>query len=91
MDLIGKRIRIIGSQQNGPECLYEALDFVAQGKVKTIVETYLPLGAGTNGLRPSCRGQGPLPRGPYNLTAIGAVKATCQGGYYHEGTPLASF
>ncbi len=37
-----KRIRIIGSQQNGPEYLYEyeALDFVAQGKVKTIVETY---------------------------------------------------
>jgi alcohol dehydrogenase len=40
MDLIGKRIRIIGSQQNGPEYLYEALDFVAQGKVKTIVEAY---------------------------------------------------
>jgi D-arabinose 1-dehydrogenase-like Zn-dependent alcohol dehydrogenase len=37
---ISKRIRIIGSQQNGPEYLYEALDFVAQGKVKTIVETY---------------------------------------------------
>jgi alcohol dehydrogenase len=40
MDLITKRIRIIGSQQNGPEYLYEALDFVAQRKVKTIVETY---------------------------------------------------
>jgi len=40
MDLISKRLRIIGSQQNGPEYLYEALDFVAQGKVKTIVETY---------------------------------------------------
>ncbi len=40
MDLIMKRIRIIGSQQNGPEYLYEALDFVAQGKVKTIVKTY---------------------------------------------------
>ncbi len=40
MDLISKRIRVIGSQQNGPEYLYEALDFVAQGKVKTIVETY---------------------------------------------------
>ena len=39
-DLIGKRIRILGSQQNGPEYLYEALDFVAQGKVKTIAETY---------------------------------------------------
>src|ERR1700758_1572293 len=40
LDLITKRIRVIGSQQNGPEYLYEALDFVAQGKVKTIVETY---------------------------------------------------
>ncbi len=39
MDLIQKRILIIGSQQNGAEYLYEALDFVAQGKVKTIVET----------------------------------------------------
>jgi D-arabinose 1-dehydrogenase-like Zn-dependent alcohol dehydrogenase len=39
-DLIMKRIRIIGSQQNGPEYLYEALDFVAKGKVRTIVETY---------------------------------------------------
>lgn len=40
VDLISKRIQILGSQQNGPEYLYEALDFVAQGKVKTIVETY---------------------------------------------------
>src|SRR5579884_2164574 len=40
MDLISKRIRIIGSQQNGPEYLYEALDYVANGKVKTMVETY---------------------------------------------------
>ena len=40
IDLISKRIRIIGSQQNDPEYPYEALDFVAQGKVKTIVETY---------------------------------------------------
>src|ERR1700684_4129112 len=39
-DLIMKRIRIIGSQQNGPEYLYEALDFVARGKVKTMFETY---------------------------------------------------
>ncbi|MGB6132721.1 MAG: alcohol dehydrogenase catalytic domain-containing protein [Acidobacteriaceae bacterium] len=39
-ELIMKRIRIVGSQQNGPEYLYEALDFVAQGKVKTVVETY---------------------------------------------------
>jgi alcohol dehydrogenase len=40
MDLVGKRIRVIGSQQNDPEYLYEALDFVAQGRVKAIVETY---------------------------------------------------
>ena len=40
IDLISKRIQVVGSQQNGPEYLYEALDFVAQGKVKTIVETY---------------------------------------------------
>ena len=39
-DLIFKRIRVIGSQQNGPEYLYEALDFVARGKIKTMVETY---------------------------------------------------
>jgi len=40
IDLISKRIRLIGSQQNSPEYLYEALDFVAQGTVKTMVETY---------------------------------------------------
>ena len=40
MDLIAKRIRVIGSQQNGPEYLYEAVDYVAQGKVKSIIETY---------------------------------------------------
>jgi dehydrogenase len=39
-DLLVKRMRVIGSSQNGPEYLYEALDFVAKGKVKTIVETY---------------------------------------------------
>ncbi len=39
-DLIMRRIRILGSQQNGPEYLYEALDFAAKGKVKVIAETY---------------------------------------------------
>ena len=39
-DLIMKRIQVIGSQQNGLECLYEALDYVAKGKVKTIAETH---------------------------------------------------
>jgi alcohol dehydrogenase len=41
MDLIGKRIQVIGSTQNGREYLYEALDFAAKGKVKVIAETYL--------------------------------------------------
>jgi alcohol dehydrogenase len=39
-EIIGNRSRIIASQQNGPEYLYEALDYVAQGKVKIIAETY---------------------------------------------------
>jgi alcohol dehydrogenase len=39
-EIIGNRSRIIGSQQNGREYLYEALDYVAQGKVKIIAETY---------------------------------------------------
>jgi alcohol dehydrogenase len=38
--LIGKRIRVIGSTQNGSEYLYEALDYAAKGKVKVISETY---------------------------------------------------
>jgi D-arabinose 1-dehydrogenase-like Zn-dependent alcohol dehydrogenase len=40
IELLFKRIKIIGSQQNGPEYLYEALDYVANGKVKAIIETY---------------------------------------------------
>lgn len=39
-DLIMRRIRIIGSQQNGREYLYEALDMVSKGKVKVYTETY---------------------------------------------------
>jgi D-arabinose 1-dehydrogenase-like Zn-dependent alcohol dehydrogenase len=39
-DLIMKRIRVIGSQQNHREHLYEALAHAASGKVKTITETY---------------------------------------------------
>lgn len=39
-DLIARRIRLLGSTQNGPEYLYEALDFAAKGKVKVIAETY---------------------------------------------------
>src|SRR5690348_1042086 len=41
MDFLVKRIRIIGGSQNGPEYLYEALDYVAQGKVKPIIERTL--------------------------------------------------
>ena len=40
VDLIMRRIRLIGSQQNGPAYLYEALDYAAKGKVKVIAETY---------------------------------------------------
>jgi 2-desacetyl-2-hydroxyethyl bacteriochlorophyllide A dehydrogenase len=39
-ELIMKRIRILGSQQNGREYLYEALDLAAQGKVKVVTEIY---------------------------------------------------
>jgi D-arabinose 1-dehydrogenase-like Zn-dependent alcohol dehydrogenase len=39
-DAILKCLRIIGSQQNGTEFLYEALDYAAKGKVKVIAETY---------------------------------------------------
>ena len=39
-DLITRRIRILGSTQNGPQYLYEALNFVAKGRVKVLVETY---------------------------------------------------
>ncbi len=40
VDLLMKRIRIIGSQQNNREHLFEALDMAAKGKVKVITETY---------------------------------------------------
>jgi dehydrogenase len=40
MDLISKRIRVIGSQQNHREFLYEALDLAARGKVKVVTEIY---------------------------------------------------
>jgi len=39
-DLILRRIKVVGSQQNGREYLYEALDYVAKGRVKVIEETY---------------------------------------------------
>lgn len=34
------RQHILGSQQNGIEYLYEALDLVAKGKVKVMTETF---------------------------------------------------
>jgi 2-desacetyl-2-hydroxyethyl bacteriochlorophyllide A dehydrogenase len=39
-DLITRRIRVVGSQQNGREYLYEALDLAAKGKVEVLTETY---------------------------------------------------
>ena len=35
-----RRIKIVGSQQNGREYLYEALDYAAKGKVKVVAEIY---------------------------------------------------
>ena len=40
VDFITRRNRILGSSQNHPEYLYEALDYAAKGKVRTVVETY---------------------------------------------------
>jgi alcohol dehydrogenase len=39
-EILFKRIRIIGSTQNDREHLYEALDYVAKGKVKVMTETF---------------------------------------------------
>jgi dehydrogenase len=39
-DLITRRVRILGSQQNGREYLYEALQIAASGKVKVMAEIY---------------------------------------------------
>ena len=39
-EIIGNRSRIIGSMQNGQEYLYEALDYVAKGKVKVIADPF---------------------------------------------------
>lgn len=39
-DLIMKRIKVIGSQQNNREYLYEALELVAKGRVKPMIETF---------------------------------------------------
>jgi alcohol dehydrogenase len=35
-----KRVRLIGSSQNGIEYLYEALDYAAQGRGKVVAEVY---------------------------------------------------
>jgi alcohol dehydrogenase len=39
-EFLTNRHQIIGSQQNGREYLYEALDYVSKGKVKVMVETF---------------------------------------------------
>jgi D-arabinose 1-dehydrogenase-like Zn-dependent alcohol dehydrogenase len=39
-DLMFKSVALIGSSQNGPEYLYEALDYAAKSKVKVVAETY---------------------------------------------------
>lgn len=40
LDLLMRRIKIIGSQQNGREFLYEALSIAASGKVRVMAEIY---------------------------------------------------
>jgi alcohol dehydrogenase len=40
MGMMLSRVRFMGSSQNGPEYLYEALDYAAKGKVKVVAETY---------------------------------------------------
>ena len=40
VDLIMRRIRILGSQQNDREYLHEALQIAVSGKVKVMTETY---------------------------------------------------
>jgi D-arabinose 1-dehydrogenase-like Zn-dependent alcohol dehydrogenase len=40
MGMMISRVRFVGSTQNGPEFLYEALDYAAKGKVKVVAETY---------------------------------------------------
>jgi len=61
IDLISKRIQIVGSQPNGPEYLYEPLDYVPQGRVKPMIETY-PLAEAVKAYQRGCRGQGSIPR-----------------------------
>jgi alcohol dehydrogenase len=39
-DLMFKHVRLIGSSQNGPEYLYEALDIAGKGKIKVVEEIY---------------------------------------------------
>lgn len=39
-ELMFKRVALMGSSQNGPEYLYEALDYAATGKVKVVAEIY---------------------------------------------------
>jgi alcohol dehydrogenase len=39
-EFLYRRGRLIGSVHNGPEYLYEALDYAAQGKVKVMTESY---------------------------------------------------
>jgi alcohol dehydrogenase len=39
-EFLANRHQIIGSQQNGREYLYEALDYVSEGKVKVMAETF---------------------------------------------------
>jgi D-arabinose 1-dehydrogenase-like Zn-dependent alcohol dehydrogenase len=67
-----KRIKIIGSQQNGREYLYEALAFAASGKVRVVTETYR-----LDEIRKAYErreGAGEVPRGRDDVTRRAAVR-----------------
>ncbi len=60
--------------RNGPECLYEALDFVAKDKVRVTTETY-KLDEHPKAYQRVCRGQSPLPSGSHHV-----IRACAQNG-----------
>jgi alcohol dehydrogenase len=71
VDLITKRIRIIGSQQNGPESV-RSPRFRSAWKGQNDCRD-VPVDRGTEGLRARCGKQSPVPRRSHNVIAIRAV------------------
>jgi D-arabinose 1-dehydrogenase-like Zn-dependent alcohol dehydrogenase len=71
IDLIAKRIQIIGRQQNGPEYLYEALDYVAKSSRSSRRIRWLKLRWRMSALRKARPGS--APSSPCKPVAIGKV------------------